>query len=108
MSHRIWLTIGLGVSISSACGGGAPLAPSVGATGTTLNGSTVSAIDGQPLGGVTVQIGTHKVVSDAAGAFQLDNSPAGSQPVILSAPSVVERRTTVMMPADAPVREELI
>src|SRR4051812_22253100 len=108
MSYRIWLTIGLGVSISSACGGGgAPLAPSVAHTG-TLTGSTVSAIDEQPVGGVTVQIGSQKVVSDAAGAFHLDNPPAGSQPVIFSAPSVVERRTTLMMPADGPVREELI
>jgi len=109
MSYRIWLTIGLGISISSACGGsGAPLAPSMGATGATLNGSTVSAIDGQPMGGVTVQIGSQKVVSDAAGAFHLDNPPAGSQPATFSAPLVVERRTTLIMPADGPVREELI
>jgi hypothetical protein len=108
MPYRIWLTIGLAISLSSACGGAAPLAPSTAARGPSLTGSTVSAVDGGTLGGVTVQIGPTKVVSDAAGAFRVDNPAAGSQPVILSAPSVVERRTTLVLPADGPVREELI
>jgi hypothetical protein len=107
MSYRTWLAIAA-VCISSACGGAAPLAPSASATGAILTGSTVSAIDGQAVAGVTVQIGSQRIVSDAAGTFRLENPPAGSQPVILSAPSVIERRTTLVMPADAPVREELI
>lgn len=107
-SYRLWLALVLSVSMSPGCGSTSPNAPSAAATGSALRGSTVSAVDGQPLGGVTVQIGSQSAVSDAGGVFRLDNLPAGSQSTILSAPSVFERRTTLITPTDAPVTENLI
>ena len=108
MSRRLWLAAAAATCLSSSCGGTAPLAPSDSATGAVLTGSTVSAIDGQAIAGVTVQIGSRRIVSDAAGTFRLENPPAGSQSIIFSAPSVIERHTALVIPADAPVREELI
>ncbi len=111
MSSRLWLTLAFGASIAYGCGSanpaGSPSAPSHAVSGSALRGSIVSAIDGQPLSGVTVQIGSQSAVSDNGGSFHIDNLPSGSQPALLSAPSVVERRTT-LAPADELVREGLI
>jgi hypothetical protein len=107
-SYRLGVTLALGVSIFPACGSSSPNGPSPAATGSALRGSTVSAVDGLPLGGVTVQIGSQSAVSDASGVFRVDNLPDGSQSTILSAPSVVERRTTLITPTDTVVTENLI
>jgi matrixin len=107
-SQRLCLTLVLGVLICAGCGSSSPSSPSTAATGSALRGSTVSAVDGQPLGGVTVQIGSQSAVSDAGGAFRVDSLPPGIQSAILSASSVVERRTTLVTPTDDLVKEDLI
>src|SRR5438067_2156559 len=98
MSTRVRAALALGVALCSACGADSSsspaLAPSASAA-TSLRGATVSAIDGQPLGGITVIVGSQSAVSDATGAFHLENLPSGSQPAILSASSVVERHTVI-------------
>jgi len=66
----------------------------------------VSAIDGQPLAGVTVRIGSHTAVSDATGAFSVSDVAAG-QPEMLIAPTIVERHTTAVASAN-PVVQTLI
>src|SRR3989442_247423 len=94
MRHRIGIAIVL--LISAGCGGASPSAPSSpsSTTATSLQGTIVSALDGQPLAGVTVKIGSQSTVSDAAGAYRLHDVAAG-QSEILTGPSIVERHTVV-------------
>jgi hypothetical protein len=111
MRCPLWLA--LLALIASGCGGRTPstatplAALAAPATSSALQGATVSAIDGQPLAGVTVKIGSQTTVSDAAGTFHLNDVAAG-QPEMLTANSIVERHTTVATPLTEPVREALI
>jgi hypothetical protein len=107
MSRHVWIAVAVSLSISSACGSSSPSAPSS-ATGSSLQGATVNAIDGLPLAGITIKIGSQSAVSDASGTFRVDNLSAGTLDVLLSAPSVVARRTTIVTPADALLHEALI
>ena len=69
---------------------------------------TLNAVDGQPLGGVTVRIGSETAVSAADGSFQLQQVASGPQAAILSGASVVERHTTVTALPAQTMRESLI
>jgi hypothetical protein len=111
MSRRIWFAVAASVVVSSACGSGSPGSPSSTLTpvsASSLRGAIVSAVDGHPLTGVTVKVGSQSAVSDASGAFQLNNVPSGTQSAVLSGSSVVERRTTVAVPDENVVEEPLI
>lgn len=108
MRARIWLATL--ILIAPGCGGRSPSAPTSPAptsTFSSLQGATVSAIDGQPLAGVMIKIGSQTTVSDATGTFHFNDVAAG-QPEILTAPSIVERHTTAATPSTEPVREALI
>jgi hypothetical protein len=91
---------------------GLPSAPTSGgqapSTAPSFEGVTVSAIDGQPIAGVTVKIGSQTAVSDANGAFGVQNVGSGSQTAILMSASVVERHKLVTTPSLEPARESLI
>jgi hypothetical protein len=91
--------------LATACGG-SPNSPSATGSG-AFQGAIVNALDGQPISQVTVKVGTHSGVSDASGAFQVPDVPSGSQTVILSGTSTVERQMSLTFPA-APAREALI
>jgi hypothetical protein len=65
-------------------------------------------VDGQPIGGVNVRIGSQSAVSSASGSFQVENLPSGKQDAVFSASSVVERRTSVVTPTDALMQQTLI
>ena len=107
MHHRIRIAIFL--LISAGCGGASPSAPSgpsSPAATSSLQGTIVSALDGQPLAGVTVKIGSHSAVSDAAGAYRLNDVAAG-QSEILTGTSIVERHTVVSADVGS-VREAVI
>jgi hypothetical protein len=110
MSYRNAIALAAAVALSASCGSASPSSPSNpgGKGGGSLSGTIVSAVDGLPLGGITVQIGSQRTVSDARGAFEVDNLPSGSLAEVLSAASVVERRTTVNVPSASPAREALI
>jgi hypothetical protein len=108
MSRHVWIAIAVSLSISSACGSSSPSAPSSTLAGSALTGATVNAIDGLPLAGITIKIGSQSAVSDASGSFHVENLSAGTLDVLLSAPSVVERRTTIVTPADDLLHEALI
>jgi hypothetical protein len=109
MSTRLWVALAVGASLSSGCGAGSSsnpaLAPS--APAGSLRGATVNAIDGQPIAGITVKVGSQSAVSDATGSFHFENVPGGGQSAILSASSVVERRT-VMSAGEGVIPETLI
>jgi len=93
----------------SACGGASTaLTPSAPSGGRGVDGSTVSAVDGSPIGGVSVQIGSRASASDAGGSFHLENVAGGDQPAIFSGPLVVERHTTVSGLSSGSLRESLI
>jgi hypothetical protein len=110
MTRRFWLVIAL--ILSGACGSSSPTSPtssdSSASKSASYHGVAVSAIDGQPIPQVTVQIGSQTAVSDANGAFHLQNVSEGSQTVVLIGNSVVERQTTIKIPSAEPVRESLI
>jgi hypothetical protein len=73
-----------------------------------LRGEAVSAIDGRPLSGVRVTVGSQTVVSDVNGRFDVSNLREGSETVTLSGPSVIERQKTIRIPATDLDREALI
>jgi hypothetical protein len=99
------------VGAVSGCTGGSPTEPaSDGGSSSSPDvlGMTLSAVDGQPIGGVTVRIGSKTAVSAADGSFQMQQVASGPQAAILSGTSIVERRTTVTaLPAET-MRETLI
>ena len=69
---------------------------------------TLSAVDGLPLGGVNVRIGSATAVSAADGSFQIQEVASGPQAAVLSSASIVERHTTVTALPAATLRESLI
>jgi hypothetical protein len=71
-------------------------------------GMTLNAVDGLPLGGVNVRIGSATAVSAADGSFQMEQVGSGPQAAVLSSASIVERHTTVTALPAATVRESLI
>src|SRR5574341_675028 len=100
----IWLAL---VVVVSGCGGSSPTAPSSPGPG-SFSGVTVNALDGQPISGVTVKIGSQTAVSDASGAFRMENPGSGFLTAILTGPSTVERLTTVTMKSGESLRQSLI
>ena len=93
-------------SMLAACGGSSPSSPTPspsdsGPSGTSYRGSTLSALDGTPIPGVVVKVGTRAVVSDQQGRFALPELPDGPTTVTLSGSSIVERRRNVALPTDA-------
>jgi hypothetical protein len=96
--------------LASSCAGSSPSAPTKTDPGGSLlsyRGETVSAIDGRPISGVAVQVGTRAAVSDDLGRFELKDLQGGDAIITLSGSSIVERRRSVAIPSDA-AKETLI
>ena len=74
-----------------------------------LQGVTVSAIDGAPAAGLSVQVGSAKAVTtDASGRFTTEISAPGDYTAVVSGAEIVERRTMVTGPSTAPARLSLM
>ena len=84
----------------SGCAGGSPSAPTTTdpASRSSYRGETVSAIDGKPIGGVGIKVGTRAALSDDLGRFELKDLDDGAAIVTLSGASIVERRRSVALP----------
>jgi hypothetical protein len=114
------LTVLFGMSVvvaSTACGGSsAPLSPTLPQTAPApassvhiFQGQTTSAPDASSLGGIAVQLGTlQPITSDASGFFSVENPSNGMSGIVLTGPSIVERRTDVRVPSGGVVRFGLI
>jgi hypothetical protein len=110
MSVRIAASFILFTSLlASACAGSSPSAPTSSDSGSvsSYRGETVSAIDGRPISGVAVKVGTRAALSDDLGRFELTDLQEGAAIVTLSGPSIVERRRSVAIPANT-TKETLI
>jgi hypothetical protein len=92
----------------AACGS-SPSSPSEAGASGILSGQAVSAMDGAPLAGVTVQIGAsgRRATTDANGMFEMDMGRAGAYATLLRSGAVVERETMADAGADR-VRLSLI
>ena len=67
-----------------------------------LEGVTVSAIDGAPTGGLSVQVGSSKAVTtDASGHFTAEITGPGNYTAVVTGAAIVERRTMVTGPSSA-------
>jgi hypothetical protein len=99
----------LAAMLVSACAGSSPAAPTSGesASLSSYRGETVSAIDGKPISGVAIKVGTRAALSDDVGRFELKDLQEGAAIVTLSGSSIVERRRSLTFPADA-AKETLI
>jgi hypothetical protein len=88
--------------LASGCAGSSPSAPTTSDPGSrsSYRGETVSAIDGIPIPGVAIKVGTHAALSDDRGRFELKDLQEGAAIVTLSGSSIVERRRSVAIPAD--------
>lgn len=95
--------------LGASCAGSSPASPTApaGAPVVSYRGETVSAIDGSPIAGVAVKVGTREALSDSQGRFQLTDLKEGSTTVTLSGSSIVERRRNVAIPSDS-AKETLI
>jgi hypothetical protein len=96
--------------LALSCGGGSPSSPSaISSTPSfAFRGETVSAIDGQPIGGLNVKLGAQSATSDVNGNFELQNLKDGSDVLTVSGKSIVERQKTVAIPSAELSREALI
>lgn len=106
MPRRLWF-IAAAALVATACSKGSPGAPSDAAK-PTVDGVTVSAVDGRPLASVAIKIGSKTGASDANGEFHITDVTSGSLPSSFTAASVVERRTLVTAPTPEPARVSLI
>src|SRR4051812_25766937 len=95
----VLLTFALAVP---ACSNSSPSPPTSPDTASSFNGVTVSALDGQPIAGVTVRIGSKAALSDATGAFRIENPGNGDLSATLTGTSVVERHSTIAMQSEPP------
>lgn len=69
----------------------------------------MSALDGTPAPGLSVQVGAAKAVTtDAAGRFTTEISGPGDYTAVVSGAAVVERRTMVTGPSSVPARLSLM
>ena len=94
--------------VSGACAAGSPSAPTAdNGSLPSYRGETVSAIDGSPISGVAIKVGTHTALSDDLGRFELKDLQEGTAVVTLSGTSIVERRRSIAIPADT-MKETLI
>ena len=96
--------------MASACAGSSPSAPTTTdpvSSPLSYRGETVSAIDGTPISGVAVKVGTRAALSDELGRFELQDLQEGAAILTLSGSSIVERRRNVAIPADT-AKETLI
>lgn len=95
--------------LASACAASSPSAPTTAepAPLSSYGGETVSAIDGRPISGVAVTVGTRAALSDDLGRFELKNLPEGPTIATSSGSSIVERRRNIAIPAEA-AKETLI
>ena len=93
-----------------SCGGSTPNSPSsvTSPAGSAFRGETISAIDGRPIGRVNITIGSQTALSDDSGTFELQNLQNGSETLVVSATSIVERQRTVTIPTAELSREALI
>jgi hypothetical protein len=67
-----------------------------------LGGVAVSALDGAPTAGLSVQVGNSKAVTtDAAGRFSTEISGPGDYTAVVTGAAIVERRTMVTGPSSA-------
>jgi hypothetical protein len=92
----------LATILAAACAGSSPSGPTGADPGSagSYRGETVSAIDGRPIAGVAVKIGTHAAISDDLGRFELKDLRAGAAILTLTGSSIVERRRDLAIPAD--------
>lgn len=93
----------------SGCAGSTPSAPDPvsAASAFTFRGETVSALDGKPIGRVSITIGAQTAVSDENGRFDVRNLSEGGDTLVMAGSSIVERRKAITIPADVS-RETLI
>jgi hypothetical protein len=85
----------------------APSGPS-GSGAPAIDGVTVSAVDGRPIGSVAIKVGTQTGVSDASGGFHIGDLTAGTLSATFAAPTLVERRTSLVAPTAEAARVSLI
>jgi hypothetical protein len=102
-------------ALCTACASsGGPAAPSDngtgggGSNGRTVQGQAVSALDGSAAPGVSIQVGTKTVTSDASGNFDADIAAPGTYTVTASGASIVERQTSIAAPTSRRERLSLI
>jgi hypothetical protein len=110
MPSRIRTVFILAASIlASTCSGSSPSAPTSvgGASLPSYRGETVSAIDGSPISGVTIKVGSRTATSDHLGRFEVTDLPDGAAIITLSGSSIVERRRNLAMTEDV-TKETLI
>jgi hypothetical protein len=108
MLHRFRLVLLTFALVLPGCGASSPSSPTSPDAASSFAGVTVNALDGQPIAGVTVTIGAKSAVSDASGAFQIENPGSGSLSATLTATSIVERHAVVAMQSGQPSRQTLI
>ena len=98
------------VGFAMSCGGSTPNSPSsvTSPAGSAFRGETVSAIDGRPIGRVSIKMGAQTALSDDSGNFELRNLQNGSETLIVFGTSIVERKKTVTIPTVELSRETLI
>jgi len=97
-------------ALLSACSN-TPSGPSDASTDTALLGYVVNAIDAAPAAGLLVRVGTARpVTTDTRGYFQADIAAPGTYETTISdsASTIVERHTTVNVPASERTRFSLI
>ena len=68
----------------------------------------MSALDGTPVGRVTITIGSQTAHSDDDGRFDVRNLHEGNEVIVIAGSSIVERQRTVTIPASDQSRESLI
>jgi hypothetical protein len=107
--RRTFAALLMALPLAACGGGGSPTEPSgAPANPTTIQGQTVSAVDGAPIGNVSVKIGTRFPINvDGNGFFQVDVGNQSAYTAVVSGNAAVERETR-MTASEARTRVSLI
>jgi hypothetical protein len=102
--------IAIGVcAAAAACGGSSKPSPISPTALRVLQGRTVNAIDGSPLGVVDIQVGDRPATqTDPNGDFQVDVDGPGSFPATVTGSPIVERHTNITGPTGGRTKLALI
>lgn len=107
MSTRAVAAFCCSLALTSACGGdSSPSSPSSGSS--VLEGRTVSATDGAPAAGISLEVGTRTTTADDAGYFRVDVGKPSTFDLRARGNGVVERQSAIVGPGAEPARVSLI
>lgn len=97
--HTMRRAFVLAALLAAGCGSSStsptPIVPTPAPTLATITGHVTATNGGQPLAGLTAALGTHTAMTDGAGTFSAQTTPASAMTLLLTGAGIVPRSVSV-------------